>query len=51
MPAQLRCRARPSTPGAVAAALHVQPQSLTRTLAALARDGAGRDGEPQPGGG
>lgn len=32
-------RAGPSTPGAVAAALHVQPQSLTRTLAALARDG------------
>ncbi|MFI0895891.1 MarR family winged helix-turn-helix transcriptional regulator [Streptomyces sp. NPDC020983] len=32
-------RAGPSSPGAVAAALHVQPQSLTRTLAALARDG------------
>ncbi|SEG33536.1 transcriptional regulator, MarR family [Actinacidiphila yanglinensis] len=28
-----------STPGAVAAALHVQPQSLTRTLAALREDG------------
>ncbi|NUS17499.1 MAG: MarR family transcriptional regulator [Streptomyces sp.] len=32
-------RAGPSTPGAMAAALHVQPQSLTRTLAALTRDG------------
>jgi DNA-binding MarR family transcriptional regulator len=32
-------RAGPSSPGAVAAALHVQPQSLTRTLAALTRDG------------
>jgi DNA-binding MarR family transcriptional regulator len=28
-------RAGPSTPGAMAAALRVQPQSLTRTLAAL----------------
>lgn len=32
-------RSGPSTPGAMAAALHVQPQSLTRTLAALTRDG------------
>lgn len=32
-------RAGSSTPGAVAAALHVQPQSLTRTLAALREDG------------
>jgi DNA-binding MarR family transcriptional regulator len=32
-------RSGPTTPGAMAAALHVQPQSLTRTLAALARDG------------
>lgn len=32
-------RSGPATPGAVAAALHVQPQSLTRTLAALAADG------------
>lgn len=32
-------RSGPSTPGAIAAALHVQPQSLTRTLAALTRDG------------
>ncbi|CAG6399269.1 MarR family transcriptional regulator [Streptomyces cocklensis] len=32
-------RSGPSTPGAMAAALHVQPQSLTRTLAALAGDG------------
>ncbi|WP_202234117.1 MarR family winged helix-turn-helix transcriptional regulator [Actinacidiphila reveromycinica] len=29
----------PSTPSAMAAALHVQPQSLTRTLAALRADG------------
>lgn len=32
-------RAGPSTPGGIAAALRVQPQSLTRTLAALTRDG------------
>src|SRR4051812_1383380 len=32
-------RSGPSTPGALAAALHVQPQSLTRTLAALAAEG------------
>lgn len=32
-------RSGPSTPGAMAAALHVQPQSLTRTLAALREDG------------
>lgn len=32
-------RSGPSAPSAIAAALHVQPQSLTRTLAALARDG------------
>lgn len=32
-------RSGPSTPGAMAAALHVQPQSLTRTLAALEADG------------
>lgn len=32
-------RSGPSAPGAIAAALHVQPQSLTRTLAALAGDG------------
>lgn len=32
-------RSGPSTPGAMAAALHVQPQSLTRTLAALQADG------------
>ena len=32
-------RSGPSTPGAMAAALHVQPQSLTRTLAALSADG------------
>jgi DNA-binding MarR family transcriptional regulator len=32
-------RSGPSTPGAMAAALHVQPQSLTRTLAALDDDG------------
>jgi DNA-binding MarR family transcriptional regulator len=32
-------RGGPSTPGAMAAALHVQPQSLTRTLAALREDG------------
>lgn len=32
-------RSGPTTPGALAAALHVQPQSLTRTLAALSRDG------------
>lgn len=32
-------RSGPSAPGAIAAALHVQPQSLTRTLAALTRDG------------
>jgi DNA-binding MarR family transcriptional regulator len=32
-------RSGPSTPGVIAGALHVQPQSLTRTLAALARDG------------
>lgn len=31
-------RSGPSTPGAMAAALHVQPQSLTRTLAALSAD-------------
>ncbi|MGW5352138.1 MarR family winged helix-turn-helix transcriptional regulator [Streptomyces sp. NPDC004031] len=46
-------RAGPSTPGALAAALHVQPQSLTRTLAALTRDGmvsrsrAAEDGRSQ----
>ncbi|HEY3480378.1 MAG TPA: MarR family transcriptional regulator [Streptomyces sp.] len=32
-------RSGPSTPGAMAAALLVQPQSLTRTLAALEADG------------
>ncbi|SEN08932.1 DNA-binding transcriptional regulator, MarR family [Actinacidiphila rubida] len=32
-------REGPSSPGAMAAALHVQPQSLTRTLAALEHDG------------
>lgn len=32
-------RLGPSTPGAMAAALHVQPQSLTRTLAALDDEG------------
>lgn len=32
-------RSGPGTPGAMAAALHVQPQSLTRTLAALLADG------------
>jgi len=32
-------REGPSTPGALATALHVQPQSLTRTLAALQEDG------------
>ena len=32
-------RSGPSTPGAMAAALLVQPQSLTRTLAALESDG------------
>jgi DNA-binding MarR family transcriptional regulator len=32
-------REGPSTPGAMAAALHVQPQSLTRTLAALEQEG------------
>lgn len=32
-------RSGPSTPGAMAAALLVQPQSLTRTLAALETDG------------
>jgi len=32
-------REGPSTPGVLAAALHVQPQSLTRTLAALQEDG------------
>jgi DNA-binding MarR family transcriptional regulator len=32
-------RGGPSTPAAMAAALHVQPQSLTRTLAALREDG------------
>ncbi|NJP48346.1 MarR family winged helix-turn-helix transcriptional regulator [Actinacidiphila epipremni] len=32
-------RSGPSAPRAIAAALHVQPQSLTRTLAALTRDG------------
>lgn len=32
-------RAGASTPGGIAAALRVQPQSLTRTLAALTRDG------------
>lgn len=32
-------RSGPGTPGAMAAALHVQPQSLTRTLAALEEDG------------
>jgi DNA-binding MarR family transcriptional regulator len=32
-------RSGPSTPGAIAAALHVQPQSLTRTLAGLEEDG------------
>jgi DNA-binding MarR family transcriptional regulator len=32
-------RVGPSAPGAIAAALRVQPQSLTRTLAALTRDG------------
>jgi DNA-binding MarR family transcriptional regulator len=32
-------RAGATTPGGIAAALRVQPQSLTRTLAALTRDG------------
>lgn len=32
-------RSGPSSPGAMAGALHVQPQSLTRTLAALEQDG------------
>lgn len=32
-------RSGPGTPSAMAAALHVQPQSLTRTLAALQEDG------------
>jgi DNA-binding MarR family transcriptional regulator len=32
-------REGPGSPGAIAAALHVQPQSLTRTLAALEQDG------------
>lgn len=32
-------RSGPGTAGAMAAALHVQPQSLTRTLAALEEDG------------
>jgi DNA-binding MarR family transcriptional regulator len=32
-------REGPSTPGAMAAGLHVQPQSLTRTLAALEQEG------------
>ncbi len=32
-------RSGPGTPSAMAAALHVQPQSLTRTLAALQADG------------
>lgn len=32
-------REGPSTPGAMAGELHVQPQSLTRTLAALEEDG------------
>jgi DNA-binding MarR family transcriptional regulator len=32
-------RVGPSAPGAIAAALRVQPQSLTRTLAALTREG------------
>lgn len=32
-------RSGPSTAGAMAAALHVQPQSLTRTLAALDEEG------------
>lgn len=32
-------RAGPSTPGELAAAQHVQPQSLTRTLAGLEADG------------
>lgn len=32
-------RSGPGTPGAMAAALHVQPQSLTRTLAALEDEG------------
>lgn len=32
-------RSGPGTPSAMAAALHVQPQSLTRTLAALEEDG------------
>jgi DNA-binding MarR family transcriptional regulator len=32
-------RSGPGTPGAMAAALHVQPQSLTRTLAALEQEG------------
>ncbi|MFC4033678.1 MarR family winged helix-turn-helix transcriptional regulator [Streptomyces polygonati] len=32
-------RSGPGSPSAIAAALHVQPQSLTRTLAALEADG------------
>lgn len=32
-------RSGPGTPGAMAAALRVQPQSLTRTLAALEQEG------------
>lgn len=32
-------RAGPDRPSAIAAALHIQPQSLTRTLAALEDDG------------
>jgi DNA-binding MarR family transcriptional regulator len=32
-------RSGPCTPGAMAASLHVQPQSLTRTLASLQEEG------------
>ncbi|SDN90249.1 MarR family winged helix-turn-helix transcriptional regulator [Actinacidiphila guanduensis] len=43
-------REGPSTPGAMAAALRVQPQSLTRTLAALREDGfVTRVRDPQDG--